>query len=701
MSYYGVPPSTRNHFHEPPSLTVRATGAVKAIYSKLARRRDVTTSTRGLSVWSLGCILSLTNLLTAFWFILLYLGESSSFKSSINACQWNNWENWVCLCKLRRVKCRPYPSKRTLMVTKPQDALPHHLVFIADPQLVDPHTYPGRPWPLSTLTIRHTDLYLRRAYTRLQETLQPDSVIFLGDLFDGGREWSTAKSKSPEEQWRRYGQSYWVKEYYRFSNIFFKHWNDGGLCSRPGQEGRKLLTGLPGNHDLGFSTGVQKPVRNRFSAYFGEGNRIDVLGNHTFISVDTVSLSAMGADSGSDEEIWKPTQDFLNTVRSAKKRTASRHMRRQHGLKPTKFHRHAAEEVGALFNPPDLSKDSTPDVEDTVADLPTILLSHVPLYRAPGTPCGPLREHWPPSPPPEGQTEPLEHDERNAITVAGGYQYQNVLTPEISKDITEKIGDIRYAFSGDDHDYCEVVHRGYLSGGGGIREITVKSMSWAMGVRRPGFLMVSLWNPVDIDGSPLGPGRRAGGSATLQTHMCLLPDQLSIFIRYGILFGITLSLLAIQAAARTLDPSRSALAGSGSPVLPTVNTTSLAENEKVGRVFSSRSSDGSSSESSTSSERHGLSVRSYNARTRSVSPIGGYGLQPSQSTYTTPLVDHPGYFGPSDPAKEVEKLSTSFSARSRPRRLSGLALFYSELKWSVWRVASVVLLWYFWLVWKG
>src|SRR5256885_14717872 len=92
-------------------------------------------------------------------------------------------------------------------------ASPHHLVFVADPQLVDPHTYPGRPWPLSSLTVRHTDLYLRRSYSMMQEYLHPDTTIFLGDLFDGGREWATHKnSSSPEKRYKKYGEKFWLKE---------------------------------------------------------------------------------------------------------------------------------------------------------------------------------------------------------------------------------------------------------------------------------------------------------------------------------------------------------------------------------------------------------------------------------------------------------------------------------------------------------
>src|ERR1700753_960140 len=145
----------------------------------------------------------------------------------------------------------------------------------------------------------------------MQNHLYPDSTIFLGDLFDGGREWSTGESVSPEERFRKYGGDFWMNEYKRFSGIFFDTYIKAGTVDRndPTKK-RQLLSNLPGNHDLGFAGGIQLPVKKRFETYFGEGNRIDVIGNHTIISVDTVSLSAKGEEEA-DPEIWKDSQDFL------------------------------------------------------------------------------------------------------------------------------------------------------------------------------------------------------------------------------------------------------------------------------------------------------------------------------------------------------------------------------------------------------
>ena len=117
-------------------------------------------------------ITSTTTLLTLIWLYVIWKGERGVFQDHISDCHWDKWEEW------------------------PHDAAPHHLVFVADPQLVDPHTYPGRPWPLSSLTESYTDMYMSRNFRLVNEKLDPDSIVFLGDLFDGGREWATERARN-------------------------------------------------------------------------------------------------------------------------------------------------------------------------------------------------------------------------------------------------------------------------------------------------------------------------------------------------------------------------------------------------------------------------------------------------------------------------------------------------------------------------
>ena len=438
---------------------------------------------------------------------------------------------------------------------QPKDARPHRLVLIADPQLIDPHSYPGRPWPLNPLTMRITDNYMRRSYIQLQSVLHPDSLFFLGDLFDGGREWKTAqgdfsdpewaKDHRPEEEkkllkeWhRKYGENYWLREYERFGNIFYDNWNLGGDSSGPGQRGRKIVSSLPGNHDLGFGAEIKIPVRHRFITYFGEPNRVDVIGNHTFVSVDTVSLSADTSSMKGEVDltgIYAPATEFLKEVKPTKRRAVEKELRFWRGDPDELVFEHKADDLVSA----DFAAVPTMDPGDDAPDFPTILLTHVPLHRDPGTPCGPYREHWPPAIPPKGQTTPVVPDHRNAIRVSGGYQYQNVLSYEDSVKLIAQIGNVKHAFSGDDHDYCEVVHANYDN----VREITVKSFNMAMGVPTPGFQMVSMYNPVDAQGRPL-PG---APQTTLQTHLCLLPNQIGTYLTYATLGILTAFVLVARA----------------------------------------------------------------------------------------------------------------------------------------------------------
>ncbi|KAI1465531.1 uncharacterized protein F4812DRAFT_127270 [Daldinia caldariorum] len=477
-------------------------------------------------------LLSFPHLLVGLWVLVMLWGERWVFASRIRSCDWDHWEDW------------------------PAGATPHRLIFIADPQIIDPHSYPGRPWPLNPLTMTITDNYMRRSYIQLQKQLHPDTVFFLGDLFDGGREWKTANGNFEDPEWakdhrpaeerkhlkewhRKYGDNYWLREYARFGNIFYDNWNLGGVSPGPGQRGRKLISSLPGNHDLGFGAEVKVPARHRFSAYFGETNRVDVIGNHTFVSVDTVSLSAGTSSMRGQvdlQPIYGPVQQFLKEVQVTKRRAVQKEVRFWRGEVEEVTFEQKVEDLETA----DFSKLPTIDPGEGAPDLPTVLLTHVPLYRPPGTPCGPMREHWPPAKPPKGQTGPVIPDHRNAISVSGGYQYQNVLDPEDSQKLIKNIGNVIHAFSGDDHDYCEVVHSAEQ---GNVREITVKSFSMAMGVPTPGFQMVSMYNPIDENGNTL-PG---SPKTTLQTHLCLLPQQLSTFVTYAVLGAVTVLVLVARA----------------------------------------------------------------------------------------------------------------------------------------------------------
>lgn len=611
------------------------------------------------------------------------------------------------------------------------------------------------------MTVKITDLYLRRAYTRIQRDLDPSTVLFLGDLFDGGREWSTRTTESPEEQYRQYGHQFWQKEFDRFSDIFLHEWKATEANSNNALGERRVIASLPGNHDLGFGSGIQLGVRDRFQAFFGDGNRIDIIGNHTFVSLDTVSLSAK-EQPGASEEIWYPADNFLKNVQDqredllleafGRRKAAPKPIINNHSVEelyypgieekveaykklmaekqeqyrkehPEQFQKRdlhtqlemeVKRDVQADLPLPDVSiaQSINPRAVDVpMPDLPTVLLSHVPLYRKPGEPCGPLRERHPPTPPPNGQKTPVNPDHPNAISVSGGYQYQNVLSEALTKHIISHVSssttsDVKYAFSGDDHDYCEVVHD-YSPHT--VREITVKSISWAMGVRKPGVVLASLWNPLDENGMRTGPKE----TETMQTHLCLLPDQLGRFIQYALLVGLSLAVLLVRAILAAYMISRST-----SPVdypekeetiswLPQLHVNMVPSwTDSISKAATSPITRTRSSSSAEHEKRFGVdnfylsddrergrltsSSSSSTARTSPVRSRGG--------NAAIPLV-LPGLYGKGDAEAHFgDDGYSSRHGRSGHGSQSKLRAMVEEWIWCLWYVARVAFTYYFWLL---
>lgn len=556
--------------------------------------------------------------------------------------------------------------------------------------------------------------------------LHPDTLFFLGDLFDGGREWKTAHGNTQDQSWangqrpsgeqayvetwgKRYGEDFWLKEYDRFGRIFYKYWGLGGDEAGAWQRGRRIISSLPGNHDLGFGENIKIPIRDRFEVYFGEGNRVDIIGNHTFVSVDSVSLSA-GGSIHDTAEITKPVEDFLSKVDVKKRKAVARELSLLAGEEKVLQHKHGVEELDKV----DFKHLPTLDPElKGSADFPTILLTHVPLYRNPGEPCGPKREHWPPTPPPKGQTTPVNPDDRNAISISKGYQYQNVLSQDDSRRLVSTIGNVVSVFSGDDHDYCEVIHEDKNM----AREITVKSMSWAMGVRRPGFLMLSMWNPVDPSGFPLhstptGHGTISKPPPTTESHLCLLPDQISIFIRYGIFLAITLFVLITRAI---LMPIFNLVPFSSPPSDPSDDQSLLPTTTKdLKRREDTEPDRHRASSSASSNNLTNLAPRTTTARTRSVSPANGYGLPASQTRNTPPLIASAGYYPPPNHPNgyynsnsygyqddEFEKGKSVAYETMKRKPDTVLMKVCREVSQSIWRTAWMVLLVYLYLVYYG
>ena len=107
---------------------------------------------------------------------------------------------------------------------------------------------------------------MKRNFRLVQWLLRPSVVIFVGDLMDGGREWSDPKQFS--------------RELDRFRNIFYP------------RSSKTLTIGVPGNHDIGFGDHVVQSAYDRYLSTFGQLNSLINVANHSVITLDTVSLSA-------------------------------------------------------------------------------------------------------------------------------------------------------------------------------------------------------------------------------------------------------------------------------------------------------------------------------------------------------------------------------------------------------------------------
>lgn len=156
------------------------------------------------------------------------------------------------------------------------------LALIADPQLVDDNTYQGRNGILLGITEYIVDRYLKRNWVYLNQALEPQYNIFLGDLFDGGREWDDDK---------------WKAEYVRWTQIF----NPIGDAVN--------IQNVPGNHDIGYGDNIVKPALERFQQYFGPANTVLDVGEFTIVLLDTISLTNINRP-----DIFQVPTEFLDNI---------------------------------------------------------------------------------------------------------------------------------------------------------------------------------------------------------------------------------------------------------------------------------------------------------------------------------------------------------------------------------------------------
>ncbi|KAL0430706.1 UNVERIFIED_CONTAM: hypothetical protein Sradi_0696600 [Sesamum radiatum] len=134
---------------------------------------------------------------------------------------------------------------------------------------------------------------------------------------------------------------------------------------------------------------------------------------------------------------------------------------------------------------------------DDIHSTPRVLLTHIPLYRPDGTPCGPHRS---------------------------------------ASIINQSL-----VLSAHDHDQCTVTH---MSKNGQVIEQTVGTISWQQGNLYPSFMLLSASNSTLLDGS--SPENAAS------SQLCFLPMQTHIYLWYLSLFGMTLVIVLLWPANEVL-----------------------------------------------------------------------------------------------------------------------------------------------------
>ncbi|BGO89273.1 hypothetical protein NBRC10512_003911 [Rhodotorula toruloides] len=346
---------------------------------------------------------------------------------------------------------------------------PFHVLILTDPQLLDMRSYPSRNWVLRWLGVKMTDLYARKSWKAVTRSRGKGG---------GGVDavvWLGDLLDSGTEMVDRKEHSSYVHRFHllfplpRASTSSFS-----ALSSSPRSRSHLIppipsIT-LPGNHDLGLH--LSSPSLARYARELFEEAFGPPWGEREWNGWSLVWIDSMAL---LEEEFWEADGGQF------------REMRRW------------LDELG----------------RGTVTQ-PRILLTHTPLYRPEGTLCGRLREHSRP------------------IYQGAGKNYQNELDEQKTRWLVERVRP-SLVYSGDDHDSCIITHpyTSPLDGVTPVVETTVKAFSMAMGVRRPGYHLLSLYAPLPPSSASLDPSLDPSDLPVSYTYTqtnCTLPDQLGTYL---------------------------------------------------------------------------------------------------------------------------------------------------------------------------
>jgi len=283
------------------------------------------------------------------WAVLLVVCELLLFHGSI------------ALCALR------WPS---VPASSSKHVVPVRVALVADPQLTDRFSYgtlslseynastqtramePTTALGTTQWVIEYmSDLYMARAFYVLQLYARPHAVFFLGDLMDGGRE--------------ERDDARWLAEFDRFRSVFRPRLGSmraaatatadvevvdlaphGNVATLPHRRNRgytqPLMFYTPGNHDVGIADSLGPAVRERYARHFGPSSYAVALNGVSFVVLDTLDLS-LDAGGSMDDIKDAATKNVISTALAESPRGVD------------------------------------------------VLITHMPLYRPPQSPCGPLR----------------------------------------------------------------------------------------------------------------------------------------------------------------------------------------------------------------------------------------------------------------------------------------------------------------------
>ncbi|KAG7194113.1 uncharacterized protein KQ657_004821 [Scheffersomyces spartinae] len=216
-------------------------------------------------------------LIVLAWILMFYYHEVYVPNSTVSQCTWSD----------THINDPDLKHSSPGMFTK--------VMLVADPQLIDGHTYPGRGDFLLKVSQHTVDMYLHRNYKALLNRLKPDFIFFLGDLLDSAR---SSLDEYFDTQVARFNRIFDIDPRYKYgSNVFLN---------------------VAGNHDIGFGHQLIQTARERFGMVFGAPNTYVDINGIDFVTVDGPLLSSP------DPIIKNEAMLFLSSYRNNKERPSLR-----------------------------------------------------------------------------------------------------------------------------------------------------------------------------------------------------------------------------------------------------------------------------------------------------------------------------------------------------------------------------------------